>query len=266
MFFPTTTILDNFNRVNQGSPPSSNWSLSAISSSDDFKVISNQGVSEDEDANWYWNTESFSDSEVYFTFASLPQIDDFVTVQLRWDIVNDIAYGLSATTIDGVNYTLEFYYYDGASVNLFATYSKVLSIGDKIGISAIGSNISAYYKSISGIWTLLGSFTDTHLTSGYLGLYLSVLSPFKIDDFGGGEYDPTYSSSSSSSSSTSSSSSSKSSSCSSSSSFSFFPAEKLYLQSNIILDVGLRSNIETVLKLKSSLDMTPIIYLKSEIN
>src|SRR5436189_297727 len=62
--FPTTNILDDFNRSNQGPPPSSNWVSDG--SPDGWKVLSNQATpSVDGYAHDVWERDTFGpDSEV----------------------------------------------------------------------------------------------------------------------------------------------------------------------------------------------------------
>jgi hypothetical protein len=74
MTFPTTPILDDFNRANEGPPPSANWSAYHASwgFGDGLEVVSNQckGNSYNLCGDW-WSVETFgSDCEVYVTIAT----------------------------------------------------------------------------------------------------------------------------------------------------------------------------------------------------
>jgi hypothetical protein len=73
----------------------------------------------------------------------------------------------------------------GSSTTLGATAAQTVSVGDKLGIRAIGSTIEAwYYDSSAGTWSFLFSRTDsTYSSAGYIAMESRGSA---LDDFGGG--------------------------------------------------------------------------------
>ncbi len=72
---------------------------------------------------------------------------------------------------------------------LGADMNQELSSGDSVGMSLVGSTISAYYRSGAGAWTLVGSRTDSTYTGPWsIGIKTVQASPlaWKTIPFGGG--------------------------------------------------------------------------------
>ena len=81
---------------------------------------------------------------------------------------------------------IEIIRYDGLSGGIIDDASATLADGDTIGISCIGSTISAWRKPAAGVWTLLLETEDaTYNYTGYIGWELAQ-GNMAVDDFGGG--------------------------------------------------------------------------------
>src|SRR3990167_3338105 len=189
--FPTTSLLDNFNRTNEGPPPSASWSYPVYPWDNGLRVVSNQCVNNGAWSDAYWNTDVGDDEEWWATFASLGSDDSRNSVYGR--IANP-----NSTSLRG--YYVEFTPKVGAgadewrifradsstsSTQLVATVTgHDLAAGDGFGIELVGSTIKGY-KYVSGSWSEVLSRTDsTYLTGGYGAIGVENNAIF--DDFGGG--------------------------------------------------------------------------------
>jgi hypothetical protein len=194
MAFPTTGIIDNFNRGDED-PVSDGgkWSLGP----DDFgantlRLATNElrptvGVT---NANAYRNDQDYGpDTEVFTTIGVIPS-----TAVLLYARLVDIGAG----TTDGYACYFNFSGTDDALIcrvdndSLVGLGSAITpaapyAAGDKLGLECIGSTISAYVFQ-SGAWSLLGSRTDsTYTAAGKIGVKISDTSTnARVDDFGGG--------------------------------------------------------------------------------
>jgi len=227
--FPTTGILDNFNRGNEGPPPSANWfTPTGPVGMGGLKVAGNQCIISDlNDIGYgsaFWTGSTFGpDCEAYITGVTVPDEDvRFIRLYLRMT-TTDYA------TMDG--YIVSFVYDtsqcicqisridNGANTQLGADINITLSDGDKLGADISGVNPSTItaYQDTGGGWASIGSREDSdHDGAGYIALAANDLITTVMDDFGGGDFTSSSSDSSSSSSESSSSSSSSESSSSSS--------------------------------------------------
>lgn len=210
MTFPTTSIIDNFNRSNTGPPPSASWVNGYFTSADyggdanyTLKVDTNVcTVNETAGGGSVYNTVYNNPVEFYYTITNRDASSNNI-IYLSWDILNrdtipngwGTRYMLNAFGDGGFNgYILSRFYpdhvvtlHDGSGETAF------MDIGWKFGIRQIGADIEVWYDAGSG-WTLLSTTTDpdTPLTSGYVSLEMFVGAPtpstnISIDDFGGGE-------------------------------------------------------------------------------
>ncbi len=194
--FPTTGILDNFNRANTGPPPSANWSQGPFdfTATHGLQVVSNQlkaaqfGSFTRQDN--YWNAASFGpDSEVYATIASLNTSNE-VGLYLRGSSIGSgtsNGYYLNIDLAPTATWTMQSIT-SGSSTTLGSTFNQSLSSGDSVGYSVSGSTLTAWYKPSAGSWTALASRTDTtYASAGRIGVGLAGTNTATIlDNFGGG--------------------------------------------------------------------------------
>ncbi|MDR3642149.1 MAG: hypothetical protein P4L74_00800 [Candidatus Doudnabacteria bacterium] len=200
--FPSTGILDNFNRANQGPPPSSSWT----NLENGLDVSSNAVVSNTagQPNSSYYNTAFGPNQEVYVT-ASNQVGDDFYLTGRMTNIsgANFDGYVVYVST-NGSNQAITIYIgradnQDGAGSNftnftvladlMYSQTNITIANGDGVGMSIIGNKISAYYRSGSGSWQLIGSATDsTYNSAGYIGIGRNTLG--SLDNFGGGTIVP----------------------------------------------------------------------------
>lgn len=197
MAFPTTGILDNFNRADEGPPPSSSWDYPIDSSvANGIQVTTNTAgrVGFSFGAS-YWKTSFGPDSEVYGTLTTLPGtgIDCFFNVR----IASPGTGGSGGTGADG--YSCSFINQSGSDELIYwrvdnATYTQLgstqtpgnLSVGDKLGLEMIGSVLQAY-RDTGGGWATYGTSesSGTYTAGGYISVGFGD-NTGRIDDVGGG--------------------------------------------------------------------------------
>ena len=198
MTFPTTPVLDNFNRVDQGPPPSSSWSAFDVSwgFGDQLKVVSNQcaGNTFDLCANW-WNVGTFGpDSEVYITISVLPI--DISDVNLRLRLVGQAGALASSTHYlahivrndVGGDSVVIFRKNGGATTQLGLVTTINLVVGDSFGFERVGNTLTVYQKPAAGSWSVVVSAVDGSPLSQVAGnISVDVTdNTSRLDNFGGG--------------------------------------------------------------------------------
>lgn len=192
--FPTTAVLDDFNRANEGPPPSANWSeITAISSGSSLVVVSNQLESNlGANRTGYWNPSTFGpDSEVRIKIPTKGSGVASTRLYLRLNNPTNAGTVTSYLAIATPSGSIYFYRIDGGPtyVQLGGTISQTVTDGDSFGASIVGSTFTIYYKVGAGAWAALDTRTDaTYSGAGYLGVGIdqSVSGDVKLDDFGGG--------------------------------------------------------------------------------
>ena len=190
MAFPTTPILDNFNRADTGPPPSGNWtSLVFAADTSGMSVASNQlatGVTVPSSA--YWSASQYGPAcEVYITIT-VEAISGATRLFLR--LANPGSVGATngyAFTVSSVLSLLIQRYDNDVATQLGATVSGNVQAGDSVGLSIGTSDLNMWYNQAGGGWTNLTSRSDsTYTAAGYLGVRESVDLTARFDNFGGG--------------------------------------------------------------------------------
>lgn len=181
--FPSTSLLDDANRADEGPPPGPGWTT--VSGEDGLVVSGNEILSDPlggGSGTGYWNTSFGPDSEVNFTLTGL--MDDTQSLQLYIradDTMQASGYEISVTRDDANGDGVALAVIGGSQLD---TASINLSAGDKIGARAAGQTITVYHQPVAGDWTELINVSDsTYTDAGYIGLWLNTGA---IDDFSGG--------------------------------------------------------------------------------
>jgi DNA uptake protein ComE-like DNA-binding protein len=198
-WFPTTPVLDDFNRANED-PVAGNWAQFSITTGyGQHRLVSNT-LRDNTATNAAWNYYSAAtfgpDSEVFCTVANPPANGFGVTLLQRFVGVGGAESGISGYTayFGGTasnEITFEITRFTGGVTVSLASAQPGLtwSAGDKIGFRSAGTELSAWvYK--AGAWLKVLAVADsTYLRTGSIGLstFDSNGSPtIQIDDFGGG--------------------------------------------------------------------------------
>jgi hypothetical protein len=187
--FPTTSILDDFNRANEN-PLSfgGKWSGPYLIGFLQFQVISNQADPGGGTAGNWWNVKKFGpDCEVYLDVVTAPTVsgDQFAI------IARSVNPGGSTSAIDG--YALQYTAGStpqwlltatlGGSILNSVSITHDLQNGDTVGLSCVSNLMTAYIKR-AGVWTSMGTLTDSLITAaGYLAIFGD---SGVYDNFGGG--------------------------------------------------------------------------------
>ena len=192
MAFPSTPILDTFNRPDEN-PLAGIWT--AFTGLGGLRVVSNQcGIS---NAGYVFCGDfigqNFFDAEAYVTWNTL---DGAVESQLIVRVTDSTTN--SFTTIGDLSKNGYFFAIAGngttcyidrmdasALTTIASTTVSALAGGDAIGVSAIGSTITGWLKRGAGAWTSVVTANDATYTHGAIALETN--SPVvRYDDFGGG--------------------------------------------------------------------------------
>lgn len=198
MAFPTTSVLDDFNRANSGSL-GANWA--DVAGGSGVGTISSNQCALSTQGEMYWVPDTFGpDCEAYVTIPTLsPNSVDGHGVMARLTGVGTSAWSgyvvyvfLSASS--GAD-TWEIYRVDsGVYTRLGAQISGPnLQAADGIGITCEDDTITAWHIR-AGVAVEVGSRVDaTYSDAGYVGMYMPAGSGAH-DNFGGGTialaYDP----------------------------------------------------------------------------
>lgn len=187
--FPTTGLLDNFNRADSGTL-GANWT-NKVGAGDaaGLKIVSNHAevVTAGSTNGAYWSVGTVGpDSEAYVTLASVPTGGGHAEVFAR--LVNAggtfSGYGID---MSGSGLMALYRWDAGANTQLGSGYGPVtLTAGDAIGIECAGLWISSYYYT-SGTWSQGDSSGDTtYPAAGHIGLRIQTNAATTFDDFSGG--------------------------------------------------------------------------------
>ncbi len=197
---PDEAVLDDFNRSDEGPPPSSAWTTGIFGGSNGMRVASNlcappSGAGTGEG---YWNagvTSDAAEDEVYFTMTTGPSVmanGDTMRIYLR---LADIG-----ATVDG--YTLEFNFRtltdrryfrridDGTATQVGSRSDLDMNDGDKLAITCDASATAFdLYHDVGAGWVFVTSWAEsTYQSAGFLGVSINSVSTFRLDDFGGGPF------------------------------------------------------------------------------
>jgi hypothetical protein len=194
--FPTTGILDSFNRAN--GPLGSNWTVPVFTALPGApKIVSNQFAPDADTGNdycsAYWNPATFGpDCEIYTTIASLANSNKIIEMYLRMTGMDGTPSGYSLFTSDFSSWSINRY--DNGAFTQLGTFSGGIIATDSVGFSARGNVLTFWAKTASGPWNYIFSVTDTNYNvAGYIGMaILAGTAPGvnRFDDLGGGTYAP----------------------------------------------------------------------------
>lgn len=190
MAFPTTPILDDFNRADEN-PIGGNWTNNALGEGADnqLKIVSNQlkAVTAATSCEAYWNKNTFKGQliEAYFTVVTKPGNTQRVSLSFlntpgvsgQWD-----GYQLAWTDNAGTD-SLIIERVDNSVSTTLASASQEYNNGDIIGFSISSDGVMKAYLNGSVVATT--SPDTTYSGSFYLAVTIRDTTGI-IDNFGGG--------------------------------------------------------------------------------
>lgn len=187
--FPTTGILDNFNRANAGPPPSASWentSWTAYGLSVNSNTCINANYDNDAYATWISATYG-NDIEVYVTISSVVDFGEASVIAIT--NMAEIDGYRAIVSVDADTFKL-FRLDNGTPTQLGSDYniSGGLANGDKIGLELTPTSAKAwFYDAGTTTWIEAVSNADTTYRSTATELVLHSWRPdIPLDDFGGG--------------------------------------------------------------------------------
>lgn len=184
MPFPTTPIIDDFNRANGAI--GANYTIPTFAGS--MNVSSNTVVAAAANSIAIRNTLTYQDVEIYGTLSTKPT--DGNVALLFWRAVQTASaatmdgYVLRITAVAGAsNDTIQVQSLtNGVATTIGANFTQEITNGDVVGIRMVGATVEVF---ING--TSLGTRSDsTYTATGQIGIGLSATSSGAWDNFGGG--------------------------------------------------------------------------------
>jgi glucose/arabinose dehydrogenase len=182
--FPTTPVLDRFNRANGGLGP--NWTDQL----NQLAIISNAvGQTSNTWNDAVWDSAAYGPTqEAYYTFnavtTSSPEHDLMLKLQgTTWTA------GLVEIHYDASQHNVVVNTYDTPnSWRGWATIPNVTFVaGDQFGARAYPSGAVEIYKNATLIGTADVSGWPFHANGGYIGIEMALATSTRIDNFGGGD-------------------------------------------------------------------------------
>lgn len=195
MAFPTTPVLDSFNRADENPLGNGTWTAPALGDSGSPQVLSNQCAPDGAVANYnaaVWSSAFGADQEAYFTLAVKGTGTTFVYLASRMTsetLLTWAGYTLQIPTGTNSVWTLNKVV-AGWSTIIGTTATQLVSAGDSVGCSIVGTTFTMQYKAAAGSWTALNTVTNTAISgSGKIGFEWDGLDAARrLDDFGGGNF------------------------------------------------------------------------------
>ncbi len=183
MSFPTTPVLDNFDRANNANL-GANWVGNPIGLGwPDYAIAGN--LASAAASSWCssaWNSVIGPDIEAYVTLTTVGA-----------PIYGELIYGASAKSSTFNGYSLRYdathiYLgrYDAGVWTQLAVVSITLANGNKWGVSRIGNTHTVYVDTGSGFGSVLTTTDGTYSAAGYIMLVTDNGAGVTLNDFGGG--------------------------------------------------------------------------------
>jgi hypothetical protein len=195
--FPTTPLLDDFNRANANlTSPWGGYPLGTGATL--MRVLANQldGGNGNTFDGSYWSTTQFGpDTEVVVTIATDDAANnELIFLLARLTSPNTASYNGYGVNVNRSGGLVEFYKLTAGAQSLKTSVSTTFASGDKVGLEVVNSGadvIVRAYKFTGGSWSLLGSWTDVAPTStftgqGNIGFECRTGVTPKFDDWSGG--------------------------------------------------------------------------------
>lgn len=212
--FPTTGVIDTFNRANGGIPGSTsssgatwasdsidgNWSSNLVVSANQMKLSAAGTV------NSYLTPSYGPDAEVYVDVPTLPPNGQYVALFARIQAPGGSSgdyYGLVYThnTAGNATYTLRRYI-DITWTDLITTSAPALAAGDGLGLEVTGTGATVTVRAMrrtAGLWGQVTTVGDSSasriIAAGGIGVEVSATTTL-LDNLGGGTaraWDPYFS-------------------------------------------------------------------------
>jgi hypothetical protein len=183
--FPSTSVLDTFNRANGGL--GANWG--GYSSA--FSIVSNQAdvVASGYDTYTFWSATSFGgDQEAYFTFSQVDADAPEQSILLKSQNSSSYGNGVIEILYDANADIVQVWTYHptGGWVQRGANIPVVFANGDQFGARALASGSVEVYKNGALLATRSITGWALYAGGGYIGVWFADSADARFDNFGGG--------------------------------------------------------------------------------
>ena len=178
--FPTTALLDNFNRTTMGT----GWS----GSSGGYVLDSNQLVVSS-GGDIYWNSTLFgTDQEIYVTLSSIVQTSSEIDLILKSQSNGSYLSGLIEIWYSPSNHVIQVYTFTSNQgwVQRGADIPVTFVAGDRFGARARSNGTVEVYRNSALLGTRDITAWPLYADTGYIGMWFDTASSMRLDDFGGG--------------------------------------------------------------------------------
>lgn len=192
--FPTTAVLDNFNRANGGL--GANWSDDPLNANPSAFQIDTNVVKSPTYSEAWWNPATYGPGvECFATVAArgANTYGAYVGVLRDPNTASSTADGYQVGLIFGATDKFEVYRYDNAASTLIASADLPAQVvaGDKIGIEVTSTGTVRSHLYRAGAWSQITSTADGTYTfsTGNAVLEMAIFDgtfAARLDDFGGG--------------------------------------------------------------------------------
>jgi len=187
--FDTATLRDDFNRANEGPPPSSSWTTAVRGATLDPSglIVSTNTLGKTNsptgNGSAFWNVETFG-PDTWVT-ADCP---DCTTAGIIILFVRLQSAGTSGADGYACRWSpdtplLFIQRLDNGTLTTLASNSTDVNDGAKLGCEVIGSNIKAWVDTGSGWTEALSTIDTTYTAAGHVGVLMSANTAF-LDNFG----------------------------------------------------------------------------------
>ena len=204
MAFPTTLVLDDFNRGDEGPPPSSAWEAANPSfPTDGIVVATNEAAAETAatDCMAMWIAPFGPHVEVFVDIPVRGPSDGTVYVVAAQNIVADFdgytaaLFGSAAIGNNGEGDRLSLRRWDNGSTTEIGRGLLTWSNGDAVGLRRRNDQVEGWYKPSGGVWQQRATAIDAtyHPPLTQLGVLIpdtDTAGVTRLDNFGGGVSTP----------------------------------------------------------------------------
>lgn len=189
MAFPSTGVLDTFDRANSTTSLGANWTADAYGEGQgSLGVISNTAYSSDATTRSnFWNVADYGpDVEAHCTLSTASS--DYIGLGIRLQDTGGAGGDVDGYAVEFQTTSIRVYRLDNTGFTQLGatiTISPALANGDGVGAEMSGTTITVY-KRVGGTWTSEGTRTDsTYSAAGKIALQID-LNTTRVDDYGGG--------------------------------------------------------------------------------
>lgn len=190
MAFPTTSLLDDFDRADNADL-GTNWTTPVYTGTSNLRIVTNRAgynIADAAERSEYWNVQTFGpDSEVWVTMQTKPTGNgNFCGLFVRIADAGGAADGyVLAFITDAAADIWRLYRLDNGAFTQIDTDTSEGADGDGIGLEAIGDQIKGYHR-VAGVWSEIVSATSgTYSAAGHIGIDIQGNTAF-FDNVGGG--------------------------------------------------------------------------------